>query len=70
MQNARRESGLEVSDRIRVVWSCTEALIADALREHKDYISREILAKELTEGESATLATLNDVEMKYDLLKA
>jgi isoleucyl-tRNA synthetase len=73
MQNARRESGLEVSDRIRVLWSCAEAIVGDALREHKESIAREILAVELGEGQAGQCpqsAALNDSEVKYSLHKA
>jgi isoleucyl-tRNA synthetase len=43
VQRLRRESGLEVSDRIRLVLGAGEALMAAAL-EHRDYIAGETLA--------------------------
>ncbi|HTM43942.1 MAG TPA: DUF5915 domain-containing protein, partial [Polyangiaceae bacterium] len=70
LQNARREAGLEVSDRITVSWACTNDEISTALREHAAYIAREILAVNFSEGEGTQAVTLNDVEVKYTLSRA
>ena len=44
--NVRKENGFEVSDRVRIAWSCDEAEVAAALVAHADLIAREILASE------------------------
>ena len=49
VQDARRSAGLEVTDRITVRWAADGAL-AEALREHADLISAEVLATELSEA--------------------
>ena len=50
VQRARKEDGLEVSDRIRVVYQ-TEGDLAQAISEHLDYITKEVLALEFLPGE-------------------
>src|SRR5262249_19556807 len=39
LQTARRDAGLEVSDRVDVTWTCADDTVAAALREHADAIS-------------------------------
>jgi isoleucyl-tRNA synthetase len=70
MQNARREAGLEVSDRIKVSWSCADATVAQALREHAAAVAKEILAVELNEGAGTQSFQLNDVEVRHTLTRA
>ena len=43
LQEARKNSGLEVSDRIELSW-VAEGPIAEALTEHADQVAREVLA--------------------------
>ncbi|MFV0405697.1 MAG: isoleucine--tRNA ligase [Propioniciclava sp.] len=50
VQDARKESGLEVSDRIRLRWSAGEEL-AVVLREGSALIAQEVLATDMAEGE-------------------
>ncbi|MDE5668152.1 MAG: class I tRNA ligase family protein, partial [Duncaniella sp.] len=46
VQNIRKQSGFEVTDRISLVFSSSEAT-DEAIREHADYISRQVLANSL-----------------------
>ena len=50
LQNARKDAGLEVTDRIRVSWSCHEPEVRAALGEHAEAIAREVLAVQFAEG--------------------
>jgi isoleucyl-tRNA synthetase len=50
VQEARKTSGFDVSDRIALVWQATGEL-ADALREHADLVATEVLATDLREGD-------------------
>ncbi|MBJ20621.1 MAG: isoleucine--tRNA ligase [bacterium] len=45
----RKDRGFEVSDRVRIEWSCEGTEIAAALAAHGDLIAREILAVEFSE---------------------
>ena len=49
VQETRKSSGLEVSDRIRLQWAA-DGDVAEALREHHGLVSSEVLAVELVEG--------------------
>jgi isoleucyl-tRNA synthetase len=46
VQDARKSDGLDVTDRISVRWSAADTEVAEAITEHQDLISREVLAVE------------------------
>jgi isoleucyl-tRNA synthetase len=50
IQEARKQSDLEVSDRIELWWHADSAELAEALREHAGLISTEVLATTFVEG--------------------
>jgi isoleucyl-tRNA synthetase len=50
VQEARKASGFEVSDRIRLEWTATDPATADAVRVHSALIGEEVLAVEVTEA--------------------
>jgi isoleucyl-tRNA synthetase len=50
VQEARKNAGLDVSDRIQLHWAATGEL-AEALREHAGLVADEVLAPAYTEGE-------------------
>lgn len=51
IQEARKNSGLDVADRIAVRWSSTAPETRDALTEHAGLIADEVLALDYAEGE-------------------
>ncbi len=57
IQEARKSSGLEVSDRITLAWHAADAETAAALREHADLVAAEVLATSLTELPDAPSGT-------------
>jgi len=70
LQNIRKESGLELTDRVRV--SISENPLQESFMEYKDYICREILADsiefvpELSDG---NVVEVNDIQFKVNVLK-
>ncbi|SDD12504.1 isoleucine--tRNA ligase [Auraticoccus monumenti] len=50
VQEARKDSGFEVSDRIRLAWSA-EGQLAGALTEHAGLVAGEVLATEMSQAE-------------------
>ena len=50
VQDARKTSGFEVSDRITLVWAA-DGELAEALREGTSTVAAEVLATEVVEGE-------------------
>ncbi|HEY8943383.1 MAG TPA: DUF5915 domain-containing protein, partial [Polyangiaceae bacterium] len=69
MQNARKDAGLDVSDRVQVTWSCSDPAIAEAIRLHSGAIAKEILAREISEGEATSQLELNQVPIQVTLRK-
>ncbi|MEY2933410.1 MAG: Isoleucine--tRNA ligase [Pseudomonadota bacterium] len=70
LQNARKQAGLEVSDRIRVSWSSAAAEVREALAEHGTIVAREVLATELGEGSTSETCRLNEHDVGYGIAKA
>jgi isoleucyl-tRNA synthetase len=50
VQDARKSSGLEITDRIELWWQADSDALAAALREHRDAIGREVLAVSVEGG--------------------
>ncbi|MFM7599340.1 MAG: isoleucine--tRNA ligase [Actinomycetota bacterium] len=53
IQEARKNAGLDISDRIDLTWSSTDDAVAQALRDHGDQIAGEVLAISFAEGPAA-----------------
>ena len=75
LQEARKNAGLEVSDRIIVWLTTTDTELSDALGKHADEIGREILATTLTQSAppattSVAPGTDEDLSLTYWLSKA
>lgn len=54
IQEARKNSGLDVADRIAVRWRATDPATTEALAEHAELIADEVLALDYAEGEGDT----------------
>jgi len=50
VQDARKSSGFDVSDRITLTWQAATAELAEALREHESAVADEVLATTMTEA--------------------
>jgi isoleucyl-tRNA synthetase len=71
LQQARKAKGLEVSDRVRVVFDSEDADVALAIERHAATISEEVLAVSLTRDASAEASeTINARPVRYGLVKA
>ncbi len=69
VQNARKEAGLEVTDRIRLTYDTADAELVQALEQHSSSIQRETLASELGRVPGGTPAKVNDLRLEYTLVK-
>ncbi|MBO7327312.1 MAG: class I tRNA ligase family protein, partial [Lentisphaeria bacterium] len=69
IQNLRKESGLEVTDRITVTYSADERTAA-MLETHKDYIASEVLALNFIPGDGNISLDVNGIEIKVSVNKA
>ena len=52
IQEARKNSGLDVADRIALRWTATDPATVDALAGHSALIADEVLATDFAQGEA------------------
>ena len=62
VQEARKNSGFEISDRIVLTWSAAGET-AEALRENASLVAGEVLATEMGEGEPAGSGVVHDPDL-------
>ena len=67
IQNLRKESNFEVTDRIRITIEKHEAFNA-AIENHRDYICVQTLAESLTLSDSLEIEPSNEVEIDKDVV--
>lgn len=53
VQRLRRETGLEVTDRIRLVWNSPDGEIARAVDSYREEIAADVLSSDLVNGDSS-----------------
>jgi isoleucyl-tRNA synthetase len=70
LQNARKQAGLEVADRIVVRWSSEAPMVREALAEHAGTVAREVLAAQFAEGTTREVCRLNEHDVGYGIEKA
>uniref|UniRef100_S0DDI0 isoleucine--tRNA ligase n=1 Tax=termite gut metagenome TaxID=433724 RepID=S0DDI0_9ZZZZ len=71
VQELRKSSGLDVSDRIRLSWAATDD-VAEAVRTAADQIAAEVLAVQMTQADTPSdgWTTDDDLGVAYTLAKA
>ncbi len=65
LQQARKDAGFEVSDRINVLWQSDDAELAAAIERFAGYIAGEVLATSFASGEAAQTADLNGRPVRF-----
>jgi isoleucyl-tRNA synthetase len=70
LQQARKDAGLDISDRIRVTWNSEDAELSTAITTHAAYIADEVLAVEFTHGAGTQAAEVNGRAIRFSLTKA
>lgn len=68
IQVLRKEGGLEITDRIKLLWNSSAGEVKQAVKEFEDYIKTEVLADELSEGEGQEHA-INGFMVKLKVTK-
>jgi len=71
--SVRKEQGFEVSDRVRVVWTCEDPAVAAALTEYAELVGKEILAVGFGAGDVAAGGAelkLGDCDLQYSIERA
>ena len=70
IQNLRKEKDYEITDRINIYYDGSENFV-DIVKQFKDYIMKETLAKEITiKNNLTTVYDLNGESVKFDIEKA
>ena len=69
IQDARKSSGLDISDRISVIWESGNEATISALTSHADLVASEVLATTWTQG-SVSNPTASDDELELKVLIA
>jgi isoleucyl-tRNA synthetase len=64
IQETRKNSGFDVSDRIALTWNA-DGDMAEAFAEHRDLIAGEVLATTMAEAESVDTLTVRDDELGF-----
>jgi isoleucyl-tRNA synthetase len=70
--NVRKDGGFEVTDRVRIVWSCDDGDVRQALEEHAPLIAREILAATFTaasDGVDGGSRELAGAELRFSITR-
>ena len=72
IQQKRKDSGFDVSDRIEVMYDSDSSIIPEALKEHADYISEQVLAVKFAEQKGLTGDTeeVGDGRITFAIKKA
>jgi isoleucyl-tRNA synthetase len=69
LQQARKEAGLAVEDRIAVTWASDDAALVAAITTHATSIADEVLATSFSAGPGELGADLNGRALRYRLAK-
>jgi isoleucyl-tRNA synthetase len=70
LQQARKEAGLEVSDRVTLTWESSDAAVSAALSTHASLIADDVLATAIIAGNGSVNADLNGHPLRFSLAKA
>jgi isoleucyl-tRNA synthetase len=70
VQDARKASGLEVTDRITLTWSASAPEVAEAVREHAAAVAGEVLAVSFAEGAVTDGRRDDELGLEFTLAKA
>ncbi len=70
IQNTRKTSGFEVTDRVELLWSTQDTEVHAALLAHREMICREVLALSMKEGACSQTVELNGVPVGLTVSKS
>jgi isoleucyl-tRNA synthetase len=70
VQQIRRDSGFDVTDRITIRWASQDSLVGEAFARHLETISSEVLATEISAGTDADPVVLDGHELALEVSRA
>lgn len=68
IQEARKTSGLDITDRIELRWSANGE-VAEAVRAESDLVAREVLAVSMDEGDPSADAVTTDLGLTFSIFQ-
>ena len=69
IQKLRKDSGLDVVDRIKLTITSNDSFVKESLKNHDDYVKNETLAIELNFIEEETQDLIFDKNVSIDIKK-
>lgn len=69
LQQARKDAGFDIADRIAVSWDSNDEDVAAALAQHASIIAGEVLATSFVRGQAAHEAQINGKPVSYTVSK-
>ena len=73
IQALRKSKDFDISDRIKLAYSSSDAKVKTAINEYADYIKEQVLALEISENSAISEPTVDELggaEVKFDVVKA
>jgi isoleucyl-tRNA synthetase len=67
IQNARKDAGFDITDRVSLTWQTDDDVTAAALRAHKEAIAKEVLAVRIDEGNGSSTVDINGAPVRFTL---
>ncbi len=70
LQQARKDSGFDVSDRVTLLWQSDDERVNSAFAAHGQMIGQEILAMEIVQATAPAAIDIDDPQMRVALRRA
>jgi len=70
LQQARKDSGFEVTDRVMLLWQSDDDRVIEAFEKHGAMIAGEILAEEIVHTAAPAAMKMHDPQMRVALRRA
>jgi len=67
IQEARKTSGLEVSDRINLEFTASDAQVLESIKQNIEVIKSEVLALKFEEQKGSGAATTSDEDLNLEI---
>ena len=70
LQQARKDSGFAVTDRITVLWESDDDLIVEAFNTHGEMIGQEVLATQIVQAKAPAAINFDDPDLRVALRRS
>jgi isoleucyl-tRNA synthetase len=70
LQQARKDSGFAVTDRITVLWESDDERVQEAFNTHGVMIGQEVLATQIVQAKAPAAITFDDLDLRVALRRS